>query len=93
MKCDIDVRRDMYANMVLSGGSTMFKGLKSRLGTEIASVTPRSVRVKISAHKYRTYAVWIGGSILANMNSFEQMAISREEFEETGSTIVHRKCI
>ena len=35
MKCDIDVRKDLYANIVLSGGSTMFQGLPKRLKKEI----------------------------------------------------------
>jgi actin-related protein len=40
----------------------------------------------------RKYATWIGGSILASLGSFQQMWVSKKEFDETGVAIVHKKC-
>merc|ERR1719251_801268 len=34
-KCDVDIRRDLYTNTVLSGGSTMFVGIDKRLAKEM----------------------------------------------------------
>merc|ERR1719201_607116 len=31
MKCDVDIRRDLYANIVLSGGTTMYAGIGERM--------------------------------------------------------------
>jgi actin-related protein len=50
-------------------------------------------RPKVIALPERKYSTWIGGSILASLNMFQQMPISRKEFDEVGPAIVHRECI
>lgn len=92
MKCDVDVRRDLFANVVLSGGTTMFPGLPDRIQKEITALAPAGVRVRVVAPAERKYSVWIGGSILASLGTFQQMWISRQDYDEVGPTIVHRKC-
>ncbi|KAL3875059.1 hypothetical protein ACJMK2_037997 [Sinanodonta woodiana] len=92
MKCDIDVRRDLYQNIVLSGGSTMFPGLADRLQKEMTAIVPSGIKVKTIAPPERKYSVWIGGSILASLSTFSQMWISKQEYDESGPGIVHRKC-
>jgi actin len=89
-KCDIDLRRDLYSNIVLSGGSTMFPGLKERLTKEIAEMIPENVEVKIIAPPERMYSVWIGGSILASLKTFQKMWVTRKEYKDIGPTVVHR---
>jgi len=89
-KCDIDLRRDLYANIVLSGGSTMFPGLKERLTKEIAEMIPENVEVKIIAPPERMYSVWIGGSILSSLKTFQKMWVTRKEYKDIGPTVVHR---
>jgi len=91
-KCDIDIRRDLYANIVLSGGTTMFPGIDARLSKEIQALAPPSVKVKIVAPPERKYSVWIGGSILSSLSTFQDMWIGKEEYDESGPGIVHRKC-
>eukprot|EP00871_Galdieria_phlegrea_P004576 jgi/Galph1/5119/GphlegSOOS_G3771.1 len=92
MKCDVDIRKDLYGNVVLSGGSTMFPGISERMQTELSSVSPASMKIKIVAPAERKYSVWIGGSILASLSTFQQMWITKQEYEESGPGIVHRKC-
>ncbi|KAI3904924.1 hypothetical protein MKW92_009894 [Papaver armeniacum] len=91
-KCDMDIRRDMYANVVLSGGNTLIPGLAERLAKELCTLSPSAVRVRVVAPPERKYSVWIGGSILASLSSFEQMWITKDEYLESGSSIVHMKC-
>ena len=91
-KCDPEIRKDMYLNIVLSGGNTMFEGIVERLEKEMTSLVPSGTKIKISAPVERKYSVWIGGSILASLNTFQQMWIAKEEYDESGPTIVHRKC-
>lgn len=92
-KCDIDVRRDLYSNIVLSGGTTMFKGLPERLGKEVSNlVSSSSVKPKVVAPPERKYSVWIGGSILSSLTTFQTMWITKQEYDESGPTIVHNKC-
>jgi len=92
MKCDVDIRKDLYANTVLSGGSTMFPGIAERLTKEITELAPQSMKIKVVAPPERKYSVWIGGSILSSLSTFQQMWISKQEYDESGSAIVHRKC-
>jgi len=92
MKCDIDIRKDLYANTVLSGGSTLYAGLADRMTKELTNLAPSTMKVKIIAPPERKYSVWIGGSILASLATFQQMWISKSEYDESGPSIVHRKC-
>jgi len=92
MKCDVDIRKDLYANIVLSGGTTMFQGIGERMTKEITALAPSTMKIKVIAPPERKYSVWIGGSILASLSTFQQMWISKTEYDESGPTIVHRKC-
>jgi len=92
MKCDVDIRKDLYANIVLSGGTTMFPGIAERLTKEVTALAPSTMKIKVVAPPERKYSVWIGGSILASLSTFQQMWISKAEYDESGPSIVHRKC-
>ena len=92
MKCDLDIRRDLYGNVVLSGGTTMYAGIAERLTKELTNRAPPSMKVKVVAPPERKFSVWIGGSILSSLSSFQQMWVSKAEYEEAGPSIVHRKC-
>jgi len=92
MKCDVDIRKELYSNVVLSGGSTMMPGIGERMTKELSALAPSTVRIKVIAPPERKYSVWIGGSILSSLSTFQQMWISKSEYDEQGPTIVHRKC-
>ena len=92
MKCDVDIRKDLYANIVLSGGTTMFPGIVDRMQKEITALAPPTMEIKIIAPPERKYSVWKGGSILASLSTFQQMWISKQEYDESGPAIVHQKC-
>jgi len=92
MKCDVDIRKDLYNNIVLSGGSTMYPGLADRLTKEITALAPVTMKVKVYAPPERKYSVWIGGSILSSLATFQSMWITKDEFDDAGPGIVHRKC-
>jgi actin len=92
MKCDVDIRKDLYNNIVMSGGTTMFSGVAERMQKEIKALAPDSMTIKIIAPPERKYSVWIGGSILSSLSTFEEMWIQKAEYDEAGPSIVHRKC-
>ncbi|ETN74954.1 Actin [Necator americanus] len=92
MKCDVDIRKDLYSNTVLSGGTSMFPGIADRMQKEIQHLAPSTMKIKIIAPPERKYSVWIGGSILASLSTFQQLWISKQEYDESGPSIVHRKC-
>merc|ERR1712182_64274 len=78
MKCDVDIRKDLYGNIVLSGGTTMFDGIAERMEKEIKALAPASMKIKIVAHPERKYSVWIGGSILASLSTFQKLWTSKQ---------------
>ncbi|KAG8868449.1 actin [Serendipita sp. 405] len=108
MGCDIDIRKDLYGNVVLSGGTTMYSGIADRLTKELTHLAPTSMKVRVAAPPERKYSVWIGGSILgmkkldlspiklivrlASLSTFQNLWISKQEYDESGPGIVHRKC-
>ena len=96
LKCDFDVRRELYSNIVMSGGTTMFTNIETRLHNEILKNkdVPIAIHntVKVIAPPERKFLVWIGGSILSSLSTFQNMWITKQEYEENGKEIVHRKC-
>ncbi|KAH9483143.1 Actin [Psilocybe cubensis] len=89
-KCDVDMRLDLYSNVVLSGGTTLFPGIAERLSKELAELAPKGSKVNVIAPPKRKYSVWIGGSILATLSTFKSVCISRREYDEHGARIIHR---
>ena len=92
MKTDVDIRKDLYGNIVMSGGTTMYPGIADRVQKEVQALAPPTMKIKVIAPPERKYSVWIGGSILASLSTFQQMWITKEEYDEAGPSIVHRKC-
>lgn len=92
LKCDVDIRKELYSNIVMSGGTTMFPGIPERLSKQVTALAPSTMKVKVLAPNERKFLVWIGGSILSSLSTFQTMWITKSEYEETGASIVHRKC-
>ncbi|XP_035695121.1 actin-3-like [Branchiostoma floridae] len=90
-RVDVDITRDI-ANTVLSGGNTMFPGIADRMQKEITALAPSTMKINVIAPPERKLAAWQGGSTLAALSTFQEMWISKEEYDETGPTMVHRKC-
>ena len=92
LKCDVDIRKDLYSNIVMSGGTTMFPGIPERLSKEVTALAPSTMKIKVLAPNERKFLVWIGGSILSSLSTFQTMWITKAEYQESGAPIVHRKC-
>jgi len=91
-KCEIDIRKELYNNIVLSGGTTMFNGIAERMTKELVNLAPASMKIKVVAPAERKYSVWIGGSILSSLSTFHDMWVSKDEYSENGPSIIHKKC-
>lgn len=96
LKCDDSlegsIRGEMYGNIVLEGGSTLFPGFQERIAKEIVDQVPSSAKVNVVAMENRRRLSWTGGSILASLSTFQDMWITRKEYNESGSSIIHQKC-
>ncbi|KNC98593.1 uncharacterized protein SPPG_06277 [Spizellomyces punctatus DAOM BR117] len=107
--CPIDTRRGLYKNIVLSGGSTMFKDFGRRLQRDITRIVdnrlkhyevlsqaninkdqqiqPKMIDVNVVSHKRQRYAVWFGGSLLADTAEFYSYCHSKAQYDEYGPSI------
>ncbi|MFX0058101.1 MAG: actin, cytoplasmic 2 [Candidatus Hodarchaeota archaeon] len=87
-RCDLDIRPDLLNNIFLSGGSSMFPNLKSRiyqeLELELARRKKKSQTIKIIAPRERIFSVWVGGSILALIPEFSKNWITRAQYYNEG---------
>mmetsp|Transcript_60327 Transcript_60327/g.99561 ORF Transcript_60327/g.99561 Transcript_60327/m.99561 type:complete len:154 (-) Transcript_60327:36-497(-) len=122
-KCNPDIREQLWNNIVLNGGNTIFEGFPQRLLKELNKREPdRSVLVDAFVRRHwtqerlsedvmhllkrfasykcnvvappeRKYSAWLGGSILASLSSFDERWITKEEYDETGPSIVNKKCL
>ncbi|KAJ2769218.1 actin, partial [Coemansia nantahalensis] len=93
MKCDADIHDVLYGNILLAGGNTLFTGFADRMQKEMTALAPSKVKAKIIAPPERKYSVWIGGSTLASLSTFQNVWVSKDEYNELGPGVVHRKCI
>ncbi|CAJ0539027.1 hypothetical protein HG530_007620 [Fusarium avenaceum] len=89
-RTDLDLRKSLYSNIVLSGGSTLTKGFGDRLLTELQKLAVKDMRIKIFAPPERKYSTWIGGSILAGLSTFRKMWVSIDDWHENPD-IIHTK--
>ena len=88
----VDLRRDLFAAVVLSGGASLMAGLGARLEADLADGVAAGVRVKVHATESPQLLAWQGGAQLASLPDFQAMWISRAEYEVTGAACVHARC-
>ncbi|XP_019446282.1 PREDICTED: actin-related protein 4-like [Lupinus angustifolius] len=94
-KCDVDIRRELFSSILLAGGTASMQQLKERIEKDLLEESPQAARVKVIGSgnaTERRFSVWIGGSILASLGSFQQMWFSKAEYEEQGASYIQRKC-
>merc|ERR1719328_34314 len=111
MKCDVDIRKDLYANTVMSGGTTMYPGIADRMQKEITALAPSTIKIKIiapprgstpsgseapswlpsppssrygSPSRSTTSAAPPSSTASASLSTFQQMWISKQEYDECG---------
>ena len=92
MDCDTDVRKDLFGNIVMAGGTTMFPFMRERLQEDVQKKVAESIKVKVTSPPERRVSAWIGGSILSSLSQFRNMWIAEADYREHGSNIVNRNC-
>lgn len=90
--CDTSIHRDMYAGVCLTGGTSDMGGLFERLSYGLMEMFHKVRVLAATGSHERKYCAWTGGSILATFPEFQKMWFSRSEYDENGSSFVHRKC-
>ncbi|XP_054163728.1 actin-related protein 2-like isoform X1 [Oppia nitens] len=93
---DLDIKSDLYKHIVLSGGSTMYPGLPSRLEREVKQLYLERIlkgdveklqkfKIRIEDPPRRKDMVFIGGAVLADvMKDKPQFWLTKQQYEEMG---------
>lgn len=97
--CDHDLQKDLLGSVVLAGGSTMLPGFAQRMAQELGARHPESIKVipgfkerERGYNSQRAFASWVGGSMFASLPTIKQLLVTKQEWEESHETIIHRKC-
>jgi len=91
-KCDIDIRKICTQTSSCLAEPPCSLELTSVWRIQLKTWHQNQMTIKIVAPPERKYSVWIGGSILASLSTFEEMWVTKPEYDESGPAIVHRKC-
>jgi len=107
--CPVDFRKTLYSNIVLSGGSTMFKDFHRRLQQDIkrrvtdriaanwrkhkVAEAPPEMKVKVHSHDMQRYAVWFGGSMLSSTPEFYRVCHTKAQYQEEGPRIARHNAV
>ncbi|CAA9990383.1 actin-related protein, putative [Plasmodium knowlesi strain H] len=94
---DVDIRKELLQAIIVTGGSSLFPGLIDRLYNslrekECFSQTIKMKILNMSSSVESLYSSWLGGSILSSLGTFQQVWVSRKEYEEDGHAIVLDRC-
>jgi len=99
--CDESLRRDLISNITIAGGTSLLPGLGDRLKVELEAksdaatpvrVFPSSICREAGYTSQRKHAAWIGGSIMASLDTFRELKISRQDWEDSGEIALITKC-
>jgi len=89
-KCDTSLHGELYRNIILSGGSTLFEGFKEELEKKLGRLVTAGNEIRVFAPAERWNSAWIGGSILASLKTLPGFWISRLEYLARGKNVINR---
>mmetsp|Transcript_34201 Transcript_34201/g.82347 ORF Transcript_34201/g.82347 Transcript_34201/m.82347 type:complete len:574 (+) Transcript_34201:57-1778(+) len=90
---DVDLRKELAQGVCVVGGASLCPNVEARLSHELSQLLPSFVKPKVVASQFsveRSFASWIGGSILTSLGSFQQLWLSKTEYEEYGVNSIQR---
>ena len=93
-KVDIDLRKNLFNNILISGGNTLFKGIQEKFHTEIKYLSPKNMKVRIHSPGNRLLSCWTGGNVISTLEIFKKMWVTKDDWGEKGNkSIIHIKTI
>jgi actin len=95
--CDVHLRKEFLQNIILGGGNSMVKNYPERLRKELLRMFKNETSIegegslKINAQSERIYSAWLGASVVCSIGTFQQMWVSKNDYEEVGKNIIHKR--
>ena len=91
-KTNYDLKLQLYASILLSGGNTKMKGMKERIYKEMKKIAPKNAKVRLHTPSNPELCSWIGGNIISSLEISKEMWITSKEYMEKGN-IINKKII
>ncbi|CAK4647333.1 hypothetical protein LEN26_015529 [Aphanomyces euteiches] len=85
------IRRDLFKNIVLSGGSTMLANLPERISKELKAKASFNQHIHVDVPDYRQFGAWVGGAVLGSLSALENIWITKAQYDEAGPSIVYNQ--
>ena len=92
-KVDIQLKQKSYENILLSGGNTCFNGLYEQLHTELKNKLIKNMKINLNKTDKPQFCCWIGGNIISTLEIFKKMWVTRNDWIEKGTKVIHVKTI
>lgn len=95
-KCELDSRKEIYQNIIVTGGNTSFQGFNDRLQKNIFLNSPQNIKTRVIdllSNNHKSLTSFLGGSILSSLGSFNQLWISQQDYSDYGPFIIEKKCV
>ena len=92
-KVDIQLKQKSYENILLSGGNTNFNGLNEQLHFELKNKLNKNMKINLNKLEKPQYCCWIGGNIISTLEVFKKMWVTKNDWNEKGSKVIHVKTI
>ncbi|KAH3759865.1 actin, cytoplasmic 2 [Pelomyxa schiedti] len=89
--CDRSAWKDMYSAIAISGGTTLFPGFGDRMAKEMRALVSTPTKIRVVLPPERKFSVWIGGSILGSLTTFKEIAVTKEQYSESGPALLLSK--
>ena len=92
-KTNVDLKKQLYNSILLSGGNMKMKGMKERIHKEIKKLSPKNIKVRLQIPSNPENCAWIGANIISSMDISKDMWISQREWFETDASIINTRTI
>lgn len=89
-KCPQNIQKELFENIILSGGVSLLNGLSERICNEINNRVSPSTNIRIIAGPDSKYGAWIGGSIIGSTPSLKSLFVTHDEYNDVGPGISHQ---
>ncbi|EFC43660.1 hypothetical protein NAEGRDRAFT_44602 [Naegleria gruberi] len=91
LKCEPEIRKDLYSNVVLTGGNCKLFGIEHRLKREMKSLTGKQIKIHSTHYHDKECLSFIGGSIITSISTMDEAWITKKEWDEIGPDAFIRK--
>ena len=92
-KTDIELRIKLFGDILLSGGNTSIKGFHQTLHKGIKERINNRIKIRLYTPQKPQFSSWIGGKVITSLNNFNNMWITKEEWDEKGENCFKEKII